>query len=221
MDLPVLDTLSISEEQSDQTDAEKDAAKIHSQLLKVAIFMAGSKTTTLEQADHALELVEGWLNSKKSDLELDDNNTSPLLAATALYLQSDVPTAPTWRFFHSIWTLLETLKALSQLVTLGSRKASKTTKLPKEHVERLSSLVNEVFELVRSNTRALKQHVLAPGVLGGLVDLVSQGGPSDRYGQALQKTLETTLDISAVEMFCGSLMESWEEALNGVMSVKL
>lgn len=220
MDLPAVENLTISEAADDQTAMEKEAAKIHSELLRATVFMAGSKTTTLEQADRALGAVEDFLNLKKKELTLDTTNVSPIIANTAFYL-FNVPTAPTWRFFHTVFTLLDTVRALSQLTAQASRKGSKTMKLPKDRVDRLSTLVTEVFELVRANTKALKQRVSASGVLSGLVDLVGQGDPSNKYGQELQQTLDTTLDGSALEVFCGSLMESWDEALDGVMGVRI
>ena len=220
MDLQTLGSLVVPETENDQTDTERETTKIHAELLKVATFMAGSKATSLEQADGALGIVEDWLNTKKLEFTLTDQ-TSPLISATALHLQSSAVSAPTWRFFHSVFALIETLKALSQLVALGSRKAPKTAKLPTQRVERLSDLVVEVFELVRSNVRALKQQLSQAGVLTSLVDLVIQGDQSDKYQKGLQETLEATLGLSEVELFCGSLMESWEEALDGVMAVKL
>ncbi|KAJ5215950.1 uncharacterized protein N7498_002357 [Penicillium cinerascens] len=220
MDLPAIENLAISEGVDDETATEKEAAKIHTEVLKVAVFMAGSKTTTLAQADKSLGVVEDWLNLKKKDLTLDTSDVSPLIATTAFYL-SDVPTAPTWRFFHSVFTLLDTLKALSQLATLSSRKGSKAVKLPKDRVDRLSALVTDIFELVRTNAKALKQRVSTSGVLNGLINLVGHGDPSIKYSQELQQALEATLDGSALEVFCGSLMESWEEALDGVMGVRI
>lgn len=221
MDLPAVGNLSICEDKLDQTESEKEAATIHSELITVATFMAGSKTTSADQADKALGAVENYMKSKKNELVLDDTNNSRLILATAIQLESNVPIAPTWRYLHSIFTLIETVKALSQLVTLASAKASKTAKLPKDRLDRLSTLVSEVSELIRSNTKALKQRVSAPGVLGKLVDLTFQGEPSNKYGADLQAALETTMDASDIEVFVGSLMESWEEALDGVMRVKL
>lgn len=220
MEIHDLEKLNTSEEADDQTVAEKEAADIDSELLKVAVFIAGSKTTTLEQVDKALGAVEDFLNVKKKDLTLDSTDISPIMSTTAFYL-SDVPTAPTWRFFHTVFMLLDTLKALSQLTTQASRKGAKSTKLPKERVGRLSTLVAEVFDLVRANTKALKKRVSASGVLSGLFDLVGQGDASSNYNQDLQETLEATLDASGLEVFCGSLMESWDEALDGVMRVRL
>lgn len=216
-DLPNLQELSLSEDKSDQTEAEKEATSIHRELLEAAFFIAGSKTTSLERANQALVTAADYLESKKKELVLNDSKSSPFMIATALCLQPDVPIAPTWRYLHSTFTLLETLKAVFQLVAL---KVPGMAKLSKDHVQRLSSLTGEVFELVMSNTRAMKQHLSAPGVLGKLIDLAMQGDPSDRYGKDLQIALDFAMDEAAVEVFVGSLMESWEEALDGALKVK-
>ncbi|KAJ5896158.1 uncharacterized protein N7473_005557 [Penicillium subrubescens] len=213
MDLPSLESLSISETENDQTAAEKESVKIHTDLLRVATFMAGSKLTASEQVDAALGRVGDFLESKKKDLTLSETATSQLIASTAVFLEADTPAGPTWKYLHSTFVLLETIKALSQLLALAVKKGAKSAKLPKERVERLSILVSEIYELVRSNTRALKQRVSASGVLTSLVDLVIQGDQSAKSEKEVQDVLETTLDPSNVEVFCGALMESWEEAL--------
>lgn len=210
-----------SDTPNDQTDIERETAQFNWELLKLATFMAGSKNTSAEEVDNALCKAENWLKSKKDQLTLDEEKSSHLITKTALYLRPAAPTGPTWRYLHTVFMILESLKAASQLVSLASRKASKTVKLPKESVERLSALVHEVFELIRSNTRVLKAQILAPGVLGSLVDLVMLGNESTKYDQELQDTLDKGLDMSALEILCHSLMESWGSALDGVMAVKL
>jgi N-terminal acetyltransferase B complex non-catalytic subunit len=210
-----------SDTATDQTPIEKETALINWELLGVATFMAGSKDISSEEVDNALGKVEDWLNLKKSDLTLDDEKVSPLITRTALYLQPAAPAGPTWRYLHSVFTILESLKAASQLISLASRKGSKTTMLPKERVERLSALVPAVFELIRANTRSLKSHILAPGLLGLLVDSILYGNESGKYEQELQDTLEKGLDMPSLEISCHTLMESWSTALEGVMAVKL
>ena len=221
MELPDLGSMNISEIQNDQTDTEKEIAQVHTELLKLTAFIAGSKETSPEQADIIVGKVGDWLQLKKAELTLTEARSSSLISATALSLQSDSPSAPTWVFFHSVFNYLETIKALSQLVNLASRKSSRTTKLLATNVERLATLLVEVTELIRSNVRALKHNISQPGVLTSLVDLVVLGDESDKSGKELQQTLEAALDVSKVEIFCGSLMESWEEALDGVNSVRL
>lgn len=207
----------MSEDKSDQTEAEKEATSIHRELFEAAMFIAGSKITSLDRADKALVTVADHLESKKNDLALNESMNSPFMVATALCLEPGVPIVPTWRYLHSTYTLLETLKAVFQLIAL---KAPNITKFSKDHVQRLSTLAGEAFELVMSNTRAMKQRLSAPGVLGKLIDLVMQGDPTNRYSRDLQIALDFAMDESAVELFIGSLMESWEEALDGALRVK-
>ncbi|EPS28723.1 hypothetical protein PDE_03669 [Penicillium oxalicum 114-2] len=218
-DLPSLEMLSVTDTERDQTSAEKETSLVHVKLLKVALFMAGSKLITSDQVEAALSQVEEYLGLKKLELTMNEKSSSSLLSSTTLCVGSENVVAPTWEYFHKSYTLLETLKALWQLVTLATKKGGK--KLPKERLEKLSALVPELFEVVRSNARALKQRISASGVLSSLIDLVTQGDQSTRTEKAHQSTFEATLDSSCIELFCGSLMESWEEALDGVLLVKL
>ncbi|KAJ5542505.1 hypothetical protein N7535_004927 [Penicillium sp. DV-2018c] len=221
LQLPELGDLSLSQKDTDQTDAEKDIARVHSQLFKVASFMAGSKAYTSAQIEAALGEVEGWLQAKKHDLALGDTKKSSVLAKTAIAIAQDTPGAPTWEFFHFVWTLVETLRALWKISDLNSRKAVKTAKLPAERMEQIRTLTCEVFEGVRSNTRVLKQGLTESATLSTLIDLVNHGESADGYEKPLQEVLETVMDESALEVFCGELRESWEEALDGVLSAKL
>ncbi|KAJ5725716.1 uncharacterized protein N7483_007073 [Penicillium malachiteum] len=219
-DLPDLSALTLSEA-IDLTEDEQENRKIHSELLKVATFMAGSKNTTAEQVDKALAGVEQWLSQMKAQFLLDDSKISPFSAGRVIYLRDKTPVAPVWGYFHGIFTLLETLKALSLLVASASRKGSKTTKLPKERVDNLAALVPELFELIRSNTRAMKQRLSAPGLLTTLMDITVQGHQDAPHTPELQDVFESVLGEAELELSCASLMESWEEALDGVLSVKL
>ncbi|KAF7717372.1 Cytoskeleton organization protein Dec1 [Penicillium ucsense] len=220
-ELPSLEMLSVSDADDDQTIAEKESCLIHTEMLKVALFMAGSKTITLHQVEGALGEAEKYLKAKKTELTADEKAPSPLLSSTALYIGSETPIGPAWNYLHRSYTLLETAKALWQLVTLAGKRGGKSAKLPKESLERVSALVPEIYDLVRSNARALKQRVSAPGVLSSLIDLVIQGDQSAETQKSAHHVLESTLDSSCIELFCGALMESWEEALDGLLLVRL
>lgn len=88
-------------------------------------------------------------------------------------------------------------------------------------MKRLNTLVREVFEDVRSNTRSLKQSLTESATLSTLIDMVKRGDATDEYEKPLQDALEKALDESALELFCGELRESWEEALDGVLAARL
>ncbi|KGO76085.1 N-acetyltransferase B complex, non-catalytic subunit [Penicillium italicum] len=215
LELPQIEKLSLSQTDDDHTDAEREAAKIHVELLKVALFMAGSKAHTSTEIEAALREVEDWLKAKRDDLALEDTKKSSLITRTTIEFTAGIPGAPTWEYFHAIWTLVETLKALWNIFDLDSRKAVKTAKLPAEQMKRLNTLVREVFEDVRSNTRSLKQGLAESATLSTLIDMVKRGDATDEYEKPLQDVLEKLMDESALELFCGELRESWEEALDG------
>lgn len=221
LELPEIGKLSLSQTDADHTVAEIDATKIHVELLKVAMFMAGSKAHTSTEIETSLGEVENWLKVKRDDLALKDTKKSCLIMRTTVEFIPGTPGAPTWEYFHVIWTLVETLQALWNIFDLDSRKAAKTAKLPAEQMKRLNTLVREVFEDVRSNTRSLKQSLTESATLSTLIDMVKRGDATDEYEKPLQDVLEKALDESALELFCGELRESWEDALDGVLTARL
>lgn len=200
------------------TAAEVESAKANLNLLKIASFISGSKSVTSEEANKCLAETEEWLVSKSKHFA-----SSTFLSETAISIRSKIPSAPSWRYFHEVFSVLETLKAVSQLASLSSKKASKSAALPKDRVERIVTVTHEIYETIRSSVHTLKSRISESGTLGALVDLVMAGedgtdGPEDKQ---LRSELDATLDTSALELFCGSLMESWEENLDGVLKVRL
>jgi N-terminal acetyltransferase B complex non-catalytic subunit len=214
-DVPSLDDLLSSDAESEMTAPEIESVKLHLNLLKVAKLLSGSKSVSPEEVDTCLSQVEQWLEFTSKDFALDSAKLSPFMSRAAVSLKPETPSAPSWKYLHEAFLVLESLKALSFIYTIASKKGSKTAKLPKDRVEKLAGLIGEVYESVRANIRALKSRVSEPGMLGSLVDLVLAGG------QQLRSELEKTLDMPALELVCGELMESWEESLNGALSVKL
>jgi N-terminal acetyltransferase B complex non-catalytic subunit len=104
------------------------------ELLKVAMFMAGSKAHTSTEIETALGEVENWL--KANHQGPDGMEIFPCRRTRCTLGDLD-------RRSHDKRRLL-----------VDSRKALKTAKLPAEQIERLNTLVREVFEDVRSNTRS-------------------------------------------------------------------
>lgn len=221
-EFPSLDDLVGSGAESEMTTTEIENAKINLNLLKATSFLAGSKSITSEEANKLLTETEDILSATASRF-----SSSTFLSDTAIPLRSDTPSSPTWKYFHETFSLLDTLKAISQLASVSSRRGSKSPSLPKDSLERLASRVHEIHEIVRSNTRLLKSHVSESGMLGTLIDVVLAGSSSsgnsvdDQGGKTLQAELENVLDASSLELFCGSLMESWEENLDGVLIVRV
>ncbi|KAI3006216.1 hypothetical protein CBS147346_3844 [Aspergillus niger] len=199
-ELPRVEDVVGPEAESEMTPSEIESARVNLNILTLALFLNGSKSVTSEQVDNCLTQVEEWLESKLNDVTVNDANVSPVISNTAIYVKSEAPTAPSWRYFHSLFTVLDSLKALSLLYTVGLRKGTKG-KLPKERVEKLADRTRQVHQGVRANVRALKSFISAPGVLGSLTDLVVAGSGSED-GSQLRTELDKTLDTAALEVFC-------------------
>ncbi|KAH2468832.1 hypothetical protein KXW63_008960 [Aspergillus fumigatus] len=203
-DVPSLDDLLSSDAESEMTAPEIESVRLHVNLLKVAKLLSGSKSVNPEEVDICLSQVEQWLESRSKDFALDSAKLSPVMLRTAVFLRPESPSAPSWKYLHDTFLVLESLKALSFIYTIASRKGPKTAKLPKDRVEKLGGLIGEVYDSVRANIRALKSRVSEPGMLGSLVDLVLAGG------QQLRTELEKTLDMPAVELVCAYVVITFE-----------
>lgn len=202
------------------TATEREVAKVNYYLLNLALFMAGS-TSVAENVETCLAVVEEWLGLKLKALALDDKKTSQIITDTGICVGTDTPAAPSWRYLHEVFLTLESVKAVACLAFLATKKGTKVAKLPKERVETLAGLAPQVYESVRQNTRALKSRISECGILGNMVEFVLSGPGKGDEGKQLRAELEKTLNMSELELFCGTLMESWEEGLEGVMDVLL
>ncbi|KAL2852865.1 N-acetyltransferase B complex non catalytic subunit-domain-containing protein [Aspergillus pseudoustus] len=220
-EVPSLEDLVGASAESDMTASEIESTKTNLSLLRLAIYLSGSKSITPEQVDESLNKVEEWLSSKLNALKKEGTSVSVLVSETAIFLQSDTPYAPTWRFFHTVYSMLDSVKAAVSLFSIASKKGSKNAKLPKDRVTSLLDTARKVHQSAQANARALKNHVSESGKLGSLIDLVMAGSGTAEDGAQLRGELEKTIDTSSLELFCGELMESWEEALGGVLAVRL
>ncbi|KKK20685.1 hypothetical protein ARAM_000334 [Aspergillus rambellii] len=220
-EIPSLEDIVGTSPESDMTPSEVEGARINFHLLRVAVFLSGSKSVTSDQVDQSLSQVEEWLDSSLKDLALGGAAVSPIMSRTAIFLQPEIPYAPTWRFFHNILSILEPVKALLSVCSVALKKGSKNTKLPKDRLETLMGTGRKAHEEIRENIRTLKTHVSEPGKLGSLIDLVITGAGTGEDGPLLQGELEKTLDAASLELFCGELMESWEEGLSGIQTIRL
>lgn len=215
VELPVLEGLTLSDVQ-DMTLTEKQNSSIQDVLLKSVLLLADSKSVPGQEIDKLLQQAEEWLAqvlpSISSESTLDDITIS---------IPSRKLRVPSWLFFHNNYSIIETVKALSLLLSVAkSKKSPKGGARPsKELIERLVELVSQIHEAIKTNAKSLRSNVMGSGILGSMTDLVFHKDSQDEGGE-LQKELEDSLDSSAVEIICGELMESWEEALGGIMFLK-
>lgn len=219
-ELPTIEELTGSAPESEMTSIEIDNSKIHLALLKIASLLSGSKSVPADQLDGLLAQVEEYLTSTSQTLSSENGQNPAILSDTTVSTPLEKPSAlPSWLYLHHSFSVLETLKAISLLVSISSKKPSKSApKIAKDRADCLVALTRQIHEAIKTNTRALKSRISEPGVLSALVDHVVVGGAE---GGKLREELENTLDTAALEVFCGALMESWEEGLDGVLGVSV
>ena len=220
-DLPKAEEYPGPNAETEMTAAEIQVAKINISLLRMALFLDGSEAVPSEDADACWTRVEEWLlEFEMKHLSMNPVTVSPFSAGTAICLHRDTPTAPSWRYLHESFLILESVKAASLFASVAAKKNPKAGNFSKERANRLKSSAHQIYEGIRDNARTLKLRVSTSGMLTDLIQH-ALGGCIAGEGGELQAELEKTIDMSDMEVFCGSLMESWEEALEGVLQVKL
>lgn len=189
--------------------------------------------------DNAVESIQDWLNTTLEKLKERPFNHSTVIS------MAGTPIAPTWEYLHSAFSTLESLQATA-LFLAGQAKGLKTKSkvknpftLPADNGKGIRQSVEQVEKHIHDSARTMKGNLNASGVLGGMVDLVfgrsaendgstggshghghgqGQGGGITTFG----KQLEQLPDAETVaEQFCGEFRQSWEDALDGVLSVRV
>ncbi|KAI5302990.1 hypothetical protein KEM56_000142 [Ascosphaera pollenicola] len=188
------------------TPAEIEHARIYSILLKGATGLSNGQNGAAD-VQAAIKKASEWVKLKSSQLTQDY-----YVRANGIRL-SGVTAVPSWIYLHSNITCVETLMAINIFVKRVSH--SKAAHVPKEELEALASSVSLALENIRTNTKALKSQVIKPGVLSELISACLAGGDT------LQAKIGELIDEATLESFAGSLIESWEEALDGVNSVAM
>lgn len=199
--------------EAELTPHELENSKIHQSLLRTVSMIAGSGKPTSDTGDvleSTFAELEKWLTAKNQSL----SDTENYAFKDTVHL-NDKPLAPCWIYLHSSFTLLETLKAISLFLSYATTSKAKSSSV-KEKAENLHSLVTQVGERVRTNARLLKSRISESGVLGELVDLVLADQETEG---SVGGEIARIIDTAALEVFCGEVMESWEDGLNGVLNV--
>jgi N-terminal acetyltransferase B complex non-catalytic subunit len=223
--LPELENLTLTgKDTDDMTSAEKKNSEIHRVLLKAILLLSDSNSVPGQDINKIFKQMEEWVSTTlqcvSDDASIFNETTISLLS------ENSKRSLPSWQYLHSSFSLLETVKALSVTISVAETSAKRLPKTgakpSKEVIQGLKALVTKLQETVKSNTRTLRSNVMGSGVLGALTDLIFQQSQQEveATSNELQEELEQTLDSSDVEIFCGDLMESWEEGLGGILSVK-
>ncbi|KAI5290777.1 hypothetical protein KEM54_000473, partial [Ascosphaera aggregata] len=188
------------------TSVEVDNSKLHSTLLRGVVGLTNGQSGAAD-VQTAVEEASEWVRGKITQFTEEGYFSKQ---GTVL---SDATTVPSWIYMHCNISCFETLSATHIFLQRVSK--SKYAKVPKEELDSLKSSVLQLSEVIRSNTKRLKGQITKPGILGELIAACTAGS------EVLRKEMGDLLGEAELEAFAGSLIESWEEALDGVTSVAM
>ncbi|KAI9757114.1 MAG: hypothetical protein M4579_003592 [Chaenotheca gracillima] len=177
-----------------------------------------------------LQKVKACLQSRLEKLESSD----VMVGAAALSVNKH-PVIPIWICLHQAFYLLDELKFVIALLRFITKKISKSTSSAqqKDEVRKIATeidkLVEQIYKRLRSQAEATKSRLSESGVVGAFVDavfdrdLVNIKEDSETGGDQgpLGKALEELLGEPRVEMCASRILESGQEALDGILRVKL
>lgn len=201
-----------ADRRTELTEAEVSSFECHQILAEAAVLAKEGTASTTDDMPRLLGKLKSWMTAR-----LTERKTRRPGSALA-----DIP-IPTWKDLHTSLTELETLQAIAMLLALLGKRPKSKSKASAVSQESLTALQNQVMEIERAvhdDARDLKRQINAPGVLGKLVDL---GMARDETGglPELAGLLEELCDEATMETICGHMKDSWEDALDGVLAVKV
>ncbi|EFR01693.1 hypothetical protein MGYG_04696 [Nannizzia gypsea CBS 118893] len=205
------------------TSAEKTNVHIHLLLLKCLAILTGESPADSGTVDNTLSKVDSYLEERLKDLITPDFKTNGTIDLTPN--STTASPAPSWVFLHEAILLLETLMAIMLFISFIGKNKPYTSGDGKIKLTALKDRVKAVTNEVKVQCHGLKTRISSSGMLGHLVDIVHMR-PRGRTetetsegGRMLDTEIEGLMDSASLELFCGSLMESWENALDGVISI--
>ncbi|KAI9724374.1 MAG: hypothetical protein M1812_000442 [Candelaria pacifica] len=182
--------------------------------LMMAVSSSGADTET-NQESHGLDVIERWLTTRHDSL-----THAHLESRTAQVKLSSGPIHPDWRALHESFLTLETLRALMTFFDYAAvdTKAPKID-LSKPTVARTKQLAEDVYQEIRSRSTNFKNALSETGVVGSFVEATYEREQDST--RVIGVAIEDLISEPLMEMFISRVVESWQEALDGVLRVKI
>lgn len=193
---------------SDLTKDEREQLLVNQDLTKAVLSIAAKES---DGAVHLESAIKRVTSDQQEDQAMEINGV--------LF--------PDWRYLHNRLVRLETLQNMAHFSAIMLQKfkqekdkvKSGTTNDLRKLLDGLRKPIDEKANAIHKQAKELKEQLSASGVLGKLVDAVL--GRTDIEDTACSGLLSELQDQAAVEEYCGSMRESWEDALDGILSVKI
>ena len=164
----------------------------------------------------AMKNVEKYVRKRAMDTKQPDivNGARSLsLGSSEEYLR--------WGILHDAYLSIDGLKLAKHFARFKSLHL-KNHKAEEEQAARLLELQRNIlrsYEALRAEVSQLKANLQESGVIGSLVDLIFERTGHDQG--SIGAALEEFIGESALETLASNIVDSWQDALDGVLSVKL
>lgn len=205
------------------TQTELDNLNAHISIANIILGSVSVEPVPEVEVSSGMQLLKNWLQSQLRYTVPGDDTSAHNDGQNEFVAFSTSLVGPSWLYLHRSYSVLETLRAISILITVARRKTKGKKnifhKLSHQDLLELERLVDWVENSVHENTRRLRQMINAPGMLGKLIDIGLGRNDQDELGP-VGKQIELLIDPASLETYCGMMRDSWEEALDGILAVK-
>ncbi|OCT54475.1 hypothetical protein CLCR_00775 [Cladophialophora carrionii] len=194
---------------------------------------------------HIKSSLRANLDDRRKDKKTSDKDESRI-AGMYIPWWNDLHTS--FSELEKLQTISHFLTWISRKLQKGGGKTSKAVlgTVTKESISELQSLVAELDAQTHAHARWMKSEINEPGVLGKLVDLgmarpanpdlstaadvkeVKDGKGASTWmwdelntGPEWEQLMEDLCDEATMETICGRYKESWDDALDGILTTKV
>ncbi|KAH0559827.1 hypothetical protein GP486_003652 [Trichoglossum hirsutum] len=224
------DLLSAGHDILDQelTDSEKSFIELQSLLageLK-SILGAGSslKKVVVDGLQKATQQFDAKLESLQatSDLAQEFQRLDVKGNGASGHCDRLLSCIPDWRFLHESYITVEELNSISaytKYVDMRSKVAK--SGIPKNATSVAKQRIESVYEANRSRAADIKNRLSESGVVSALVDRMFGRDGEEDGGGGIGVAVEDLVGESWMENHVARVVDSWQEALDGVLRVKV
>ena len=127
---------------------------------------------------------------------------------------------PHGAYLHSAFCSLEVCKGvITFLDTFVANNKQFKQSLPKEQAMSLRKSTDELYQFIRTDATKIKDHLSKNSASTQLVEVLGgrEEGETDRIGEEISSLIDTPW----TERFGLDLVESWQDAIDGVLQVKI
>ncbi|KAI9821584.1 MAG: hypothetical protein M1832_003258 [Thelocarpon impressellum] len=209
------DTLGSKSLKNEATAAEFVHLELQTTLADALMVLLEGSRGKNEAIVEKLRDIQLWLTKRLENQDSEDSSS---------HLQDlDLNAAPKlvgWSFFHDSFLALDGLiGVLSLLKTLAKRPKAARNAMCKEEEGKTQKLAEQLHLSIRSRAARTRNSLSESGVVGGLVDaaFARQNDKKTPVGSAI----EDLVGEAWMERFASGVSESWQEALDGILRVKI